>query len=79
MNFNRAERLVLEEFQRQGRGQTWLTRPMLKHCLYRRDSPYPFSERTLYNVLTRLERWRIVERFPTSDHGEYYVLTANAR
>jgi len=83
MNLNRAERLVLEEFQRQGRGQIWLTRRTLEQCLYDDNPPdhpaFPFHKRALDRVIPRLEKWGLIVRFPTRDHGEYYALAETAK
>ena len=83
MNLNRAERLVLEEFQRQGRGEIWLTRRTLERCLYDNSPPshpaYPFHKRELDRVLPRLEKWGRIARFVTRDLGVYYALAETAK
>src|SRR3990170_7193086 len=78
-NLNRTERIILDEFQRRGAGKAWLTRPMLWRCLQNRATPIEFGVRTLDLALRRLEKWRVVSRTVTQDHGAVYALPSHAQ
>jgi hypothetical protein len=74
----KAERGVLYELQRQpGGGIALLPYSWFRMCLRadKRDRPeFPTAERTLTRCLTRLVKWKVVERIGTPDRAAWYVL-----